>query len=78
MEDFLKNRNISYKPQKKTDIDENGFYISHIRKNPKRRSVNEIKLERGWGLNSSICRYYIGYEDTNDINTAKHILVLKK
>jgi len=78
MKDFLKNRNISYNPQKKTDIDENGFYRSHIRGVFKVRNINEIKLERGWGMKSSNCRYYIGYEDTNDTNTAKHILVLKK
>ena len=64
--------------KKKADIDEKGFYKSHIRANTKVRNINEIKLERGWGMKSSTCRYYIGYEDTSDINTAKHILVLKK
>ena len=64
-------------PNKPKKTDNRGFLTTSIRADTHVYSLNEVKANKNFGLSEKTnkYRYYPCYENTNDINTVKYVLI---
>lgn len=64
-------------PNKPKKTDERGFLTTSIRGDTHVYSLDEVKANKNFGLSEKTnkYRYYPCYENTNDINTVKYVLI---
>ena len=66
------------KKDKDKDKDKPNFYISRIKGKHKIRTTKEIIEEKGYAYRKERVGFYVGYEDINDHETIRFVIIHKK